>query len=187
MHDAQFPLPEILVFLCVNVVAVRAVSQSVHEMALINCLVLQDLQTLALLDVVLEKASENAQVGIVVHTLTVSLIVYDLTFVYCAVLEYDNAVAVALVVRDFANVNLVLSDSADFHSIKVLFHLIDELFIEGLVDLGQELLDLEFGEFVSPQEGVLGVILGLGDEGLLELVELPLGEFFEDAIIGLVG
>ena len=87
-----------------------------------------------------------------------SPIIDHFAFVYCSVLKYDYTVSCAFIAFDFAKVNFVFSDSADFDSLKVLFQLIYKFFIEGFVELGKELVDLEFGQFISPQEGILGVI-----------------------------
>ena len=80
----------------------------------------------------------------------------------------------------------MLPDSTDFNTMKVLFHLIDKFFVERFVELGKELLDFELGEFISPQKRVFGVVIGLGEECLLELVELALGEFSEDSVVRVV-
>jgi hypothetical protein len=80
----------------------------------------------------------------------------------------------------------MLPDPTDFNTMKVLFYPIYEFFIEGFVGLGKELLNFELGEFISPQERVLGVVLGLREKCLLKFVELALGEFSEDAVVRVV-
>lgn len=73
-----------------------------------------------------------------------SFIVHHLAFIHSSILEYENAIAIALVICDFANVHFMLSNSGDFNSMQVLFHLIGKLFIKRFVELSKELLNFEF-------------------------------------------
>jgi hypothetical protein len=145
MHDTQLPLSKVLILLHIRIIRIGPMPESIHKTTLINCLVLQYLKSLPLLDIVLEKSTIQSQVRIVVYAFTVSLVVDHFALVYCTVLEYYNAVASALVLLHFSYVDFVLADSRNLHSVQVLFQVVYEFLVEWFVELGEELLDFELG------------------------------------------
>lgn len=115
---------------------------------------------MTILDVVLEHPLVVPEIAVKVYPFAVAFVLKQLSFVNCSILQQNDAKTTARVIFYLPDVNFVLTDSAHFNFRQDFPELVDEALIEGSVQLIDELVDFDFGQFFGPKKWVLGIELG---------------------------